>query len=448
MDNYVVLDIETPNGRANSICAIAVLDIKKGEIVKEHYSLINPEESFSIRNSEINNITANMVLDKPTLKEYWSEIKDLLTNNIIILHNAISDLNVISNALNRYDIEVPEFKYIDTLTLSRSCLNLASYNLTSIMDYLNYKYNAHNALEDAKATYNLFKYICKNFDGIDLSPLSYEFNHKLIDNIEATLSKNINELYGIIQGINYDGIVNEKEVKRLNKWIADNKQYEKLYRLFYNIINSLNEILENNIMDKYNRLRLLNLVQSINSSKIYNEKTLNLQVLYGIVDGIICDDKIVEDEILKLNRWLENNDNLFEEYPYNKISTIIKNVLKDGIISKSEKTNLLTDLKNILTPPEKEVDSVALQGKTFCLSGEFRCGSKTEVKTKLENLGAISKNGVSAKVDYLFVGSLGSEAWKFGKIGGKIAKAQELQEKGSRIQIVDEDNLLKIINQV
>lgn len=33
MDNCVVLDIETPNGRANSICAIAVLDIKKGEIV-------------------------------------------------------------------------------------------------------------------------------------------------------------------------------------------------------------------------------------------------------------------------------------------------------------------------------------------------------------------------------------------------------------------------------
>ena len=57
----------------------------------------------------------------------------------------------------------------------------------------------------------------------------------------------------------------------------------------------------------------------------------------------------------------------------------------------------------------------------------------------------MSKNSVSSKIDYLFVGGLGSEAWKFGNVGGKIAKAQELQERGCKIQIIPEDEALKMI---
>ena len=46
-------------------------------------------------------------------------------------------------------------------------------------------------------------------------------------------------------------------------------------------------------------------------------------------------------------------------------------------------------------------------------------------------------------MNYLIVGGVGSDAWKFGKIGGKQAKAQELNEKGANIKIIEED-ILKI----
>ena len=52
---------------------------------------------------------------------------------------------------------------------------------------------------------------------------------------------------------------------------------------------------------------------------------------------------------------------------------------------------------------------------------------------------------MSGKLDYLFVGGLGSEAWKYGNIGGKIARAQELQEKGKNIQIISEDDLIPFL---
>ena len=64
-----------------------------------------------------------------------------------------------------------------------------------------------------------------------------------------------------------------------------------------------------------------------------------------------------------------------------------------------------------------------------------------KTRNKLQELGGIEKKGVSSKLDYLIVGGIGSDAWKFGKIGGKQAKAQELNEKGADIKIIDENNL-------
>lgn len=34
--------------------------------------------------------------------------------------------------------------------------------------------------------------------------------------------KNINELIGIIKGVNFDGIINDKEISRLQIWVNKN----------------------------------------------------------------------------------------------------------------------------------------------------------------------------------------------------------------------------------
>ena len=77
------------------------------------------------------------------------------------------------------------------------------------------------------------------------------------------------------------------------------------------------------------------------------------------------------------------------------------------------------------------------------MTGEFKSATKQEISQKIQNLGGIEKTGVSTKLNYLIVGGVGSDAWKFGKIGGKQAKAQELNEKGANIKIIEED-ILKI----
>lgn len=447
MRDYVILDLENPNTRGNSICAIAVTVVKDNKIIEEKYDLINPEDRFDAINSQITGIYPKQVLNAPTLKEYWPEIKLYLEKNIIVGHNITYDLSVLSKALDRYDIPVPQFKYCCTLSLSRKHITADSYRLESLCNSLGYNYKTHISAEDVKAAHYLFEFIKKNYSISEDDIQEYQMSKKLLEHVDERLITNINSLAGIIEGITADHIINEKEVCRLQQWVDDN-QVNKTYMLFNKIINEVSLILEDHIIDSYEQMKLKNIVQAIKSSKLYNETTLGLQLLEGIVEGISCDDIINEEEILSLQKWLAGHDYLKGVYPFDKIYCMVEKVLADGILSEEEKEELAYTFKDLYCSRSLSVGkskTIELNGKVFCLSGEFTCASKSEVSRKLLEKGAIEKSGVSSKVDYLFVGGSGSAAWKFGKIGGKIAKAMELQEKGSKIQIIGEDEMVDLL---
>lgn len=329
--------------------------------------------------------------------------------------------------------------------MSQKYLKFESYKLEDIAKSLDIKYNSHNALDDAIASYRLFEYINRNVDNLNVCIKKYQYKDVTNKNIESKLVSNINELYGIIKGINYDGIINDFEMELLKKWIKDNLKYRQ-YALFDRIINQLQAVLEDNYISEDEKIELANIIENVASSKIYNKATLGIQVLQGIIRSISCDNKIEFQEIEKLKIWLERNNYLSGIYPYDKILLIVNNILEDGILTAEENKVLLNAINKILNPIAfEDINSIILSGKTFCLTGEFICGSKTEISEKLQELGAIEKSGVSSKLNYLFVGGLGSENWKYGNVGGKIAKALELNDKGSNIKIINEEDLIKIL---
>ena len=437
--DYISVDIENPNTRGNSICSIGIIIVKDNKIIDKKYSLINPEDRFDINNSKITGLTYADVKDAPTFKEYWKTIEDLFKNNIIVGHNITYDLSVISKALERYDIDAPVFNYYCTFKLSRKYINTNSYSLNSLCDLLKINLdNHHNALEDALASQQIFEYLNKRND-IENSE-KFEFINKVSDSMDSKLETNINTLYGIIKGINYDGIIDDKEIEKLRLWVEDNRLY-KQYSLFDRIINKLEEILEDNVITEYERIELEKLVTSINESKMYSESTLTLQILNGILDGIVCNQKVNQKEIENLNIWLRQNDYLKDVYPYDKVLLEVNKVLEDGILTEEESNYIFDIFNEIVNPDFNDYENIDFNGKTFCLTGEFKCATKQEISKKLQELGGTEKTGVSSKLDYLIVGGVGSDAWKFGKIGGKQAKAQELNEKGANIKIIDEDSL-------
>lgn len=61
LEDFVVIDIENPNTKADSICSIAFIEVKNGKIQNQYYSLINPEDKFDFINIRVNKITPDMV---------------------------------------------------------------------------------------------------------------------------------------------------------------------------------------------------------------------------------------------------------------------------------------------------------------------------------------------------------------------------------------------------
>lgn len=444
ISDYIVVDVETPNSRGNSICSIGIIIVKNYQVSDTIYTLINPEDRFDHRNQDITGLHASMVQNSPTLKEFWPRIKEIMESNIIVGHNILFDLSVISKSLHRYDIETIDFNYICTLELSQIYIDSDSYKLSNLVSFIGYEYEEHKAIEDAKAAHSLFRFISDNF-GIGKNNIhTYHFKNILYKKLDSRLESNLNQLYGIITGIVADEEVNEDEIQRLNRWVEENYKY-KQYALFNKVITALQLILKDNRIDEFEKIELKEICHSIHHSKMYNETTLGIQIVQGILDGIIADEKINIKEIRNLEKWLKIHDYLTGVYPYDRIVKTVDNVLLDGILDEQEITEMKTIFNEILNPIEGNNRSIELKGKTYCLSGEFKTGTKADIRRKLDSFGAIEKKGVSSKTDYLFVGGVGSDAWKHGNFGSKVSKAQELQEKGCKIAIIGEDDLIKVI---
>lgn len=441
MKDYVVMDLENPNFRQNSICAIGTMLIRDNKLVEKKYSLINPEDTFDYINIQITQIEPHMVENSPTLPNYWKEIETWLTENTVVGHNITYDLSVLSKSLQRYNLPVPEFNYCCTLTQSRKNLYLPSYKLENIAKRLGIIYKPHNAIEDAKAAYELFEYINKRNPIEENQIRHYKYTPKKIETYDAKLSTNINNLYGMIKVILSQETIKQEQLNILSNWLNENIQY-KQYPLFEDITQKLDTILTKGYINKSDKEALSN-IESIKISNIYKQTTLKTQILQGMIKTITADNKVTITELIYLKKWLEQNPDLKGKYIYDKILKITYKFLQKGKITQQEEKNISQLFKDLLNPIKTTHEKIDLEGKTFCLSGDFKHGTKQELVSLLEKQGLIKKSCISYQLDYLFVGDLGSPGWKYGNIGGKIIKAQQIQNKGAKIKIISEKNLFE-----
>lgn len=180
------------------------------------------------------------------------------------------------------------------------------------------------------------------------------------------------------------------------------------------------------------------------ATRIPNRISTNSQsllTLSGILSGITCDNVLVEAEVDFLQKWMDDNSALKGNYPYDKIYSIIAAALADGILEQSELNDMLRLFKQVTDPVNESscgCSKLNISGKSICLTGEFDCGSRSEVGEKLISFGADIQAGVTQKTDILIVGGQGSSAWCAGNYGTKVKKALELQEKGIGILLIRE----------
>ena len=259
LKNYVGIDIENPNRKADSICSIALIEVDHGKIKKESSMLINPEDKFDEINMRINGITPNMVKGAITFDKFWNDNKHIIENNIIVGHGIKYDLSVIFKTLKKYNITLPTLKIVCTQKLARKYLNINNYTLSQVCNYLNINLeNHHNALCDTKASLKIFEYINNKY-GIDKNDIE-EYNyferesHSTVGHINySDTTKELQTLKEIVESIMKDNRIEPAEIQNLNSWLDCNKDLKGNYP-FDRIYNVVKNVLQDNIItnDEYN----------------------------------------------------------------------------------------------------------------------------------------------------------------------------------------------------
>ena len=174
-----------------------------------------------------------------------------------------------------------------------------------------------------------------------------------------------------------------------------------------------------------------------------SDRTKKINELLGILSEISADGILTESEIRYLITWLSLHENLRGEYQFDKLYDTISAALEDGYIDGSELNQLLSLCRDLIDPIGnlKAAGTIALQGKSVCLTGNFDHGSRAEVEALVKTRGGSIAPGVAKTLDYLIVGGQGSSAWASGNYGTKVKKALELQAQGFPIQIVREADI-------
>ena len=443
-------DTEFPNRKNDSICSIGLIVVKNGEMQTKEYYLVNPEDTFDPFYTHIHHITQDMVKDQPTFPVIWEKIKQYFINSIVVGHNLVSaDLPVLNKCLDRYGIDKPDIYYMDTLLLSKQYL-APKYgikcNLATLSEFFHIPLNHHNAFSDTEACLGVFM---KNLETGEVteddiyqympheSPRKhYRADHRLID-------KAMNALSGLIQGINADQEINREEALALEKWLETNKDICNDYRLI-DVYNTIAQSMRDGVIESCELDRILSKVNTYFYRQSYTNSVDKIQEFMGIIEGISADQDINIEEVYLLENWMNDNKDLKGNYPFDKFFDLTHKVLEDNCISKDESVEILKLCDVFLNPHKDEGVHICLEGKRFCITGEFSSLSREEIQQLIENHNGIFAKSVTKKLDYLVLGGIQNPAWKFGQYGTKYNKAREYQEKGVPISIITEEEFLKL----
>lgn len=283
--NYTVFDVETANSQRDSVCSIGIIRCEEGKIVYENEFLINPEAEFDFYNSRVHGITESDVADAPTFPQVWEKIKQYFEHTILVAHNAKSmDLCALYRMLERYNLSVSNNEYICTLELARKILKGENPEQSYRLDVLANKYNImlanhHNALDDARACYELLRIFEEQYPKeVVVQQYCYDKSSKdkcrgnSIEGIYSDKTKQMQKLQEIVIKSMKDNIISDEEVIELKRWLENHIELRGFYP-FDIIFDCVEKIMSDDVMDDNEMQTLLGVLDAF-----VNPQTVNVEV--------------------------------------------------------------------------------------------------------------------------------------------------------------------------
>lgn len=181
----------------------------------------------------------------------------------------------------------------------------------------------------------------------------------------------------------------------------------------------------------------------------------SMAVLLGLVRGILADNVLNHKEILALNSWLGNHQELLHQWPANVIARRVEAVLADGVITQEETADLADTLSRVLgwgfngqgqVHPwvsllcPNPLPEVIVPGRSFLLSGKFLYGPRGRCDALTLECGGLTDKKMNGTLDYVVVGALTETSPPEKESSALIAEALALQSSGHHIDVIPEQS--------
>lgn len=186
----------------------------------------------------------------------------------------------------------------------------------------------------------------------------------------------------------------------------------------------------------------------------------SLESLLGLCQGMLADNRLNAEEILFLDAWLKDNEEIARAWPGDVIAQRVRTILADGAVTEEEAEDLKDTLARMLGGtlqesgsacgmatrlPVDDVDRIVFDDRVFCLTGKFIYGPRRKCEEAILDHGGKISCGVVKNMDYLIVGTLASRDWAYTSHGRKIEKAVSYRDDGAKILIVAEERWTKFL---
>jgi len=175
VSDYVVFDLETTGISCvtDKVIEISALKVKKGKVIDEFSTLVNPECHIPFYASRVNGITDKMVKDSPGFQEAFADFLEFVEEAVLVGHNIHTfDMKFLYRDANLFWKQTVSNDYVDTLQLARVCLpQLSNYKLTDLAEYYGISSEgAHRALCDCRMNQKVFERLGLEMTKIGKSP--------------------------------------------------------------------------------------------------------------------------------------------------------------------------------------------------------------------------------------------------------------------------------------
>ncbi len=178
---FVVIDLETTGGAPHlgaAITEVGAVKIRGGEILGEFKSFVNPGHSIPEYITALTGITDSMVSQAPKISEMLPSLFDFIgpaDESVLVAQNAPFDLSFLSHASRAAGVIWPKFLVLDTAIIARKLLTrdeVPNCRLGTLAQFFGTSTSPnHRALDDARATMDVFHGLLERLGGLEIYTL-------------------------------------------------------------------------------------------------------------------------------------------------------------------------------------------------------------------------------------------------------------------------------------